>query len=293
MKKTLALLIIIANLVNNSFSQVPYSVLTFFSEEKIPFTVILNGVYKNSIPTTNVKIEGLTNPVYEVKIIFEDKTLAPLNKTVNTKQGFELTYVIKKDEKGNNALNYFSEAVLPPDYAEPAYRNNDMTMPGNPEEIKDDINKPENKIPDDNATENPDIKPDINNDDIPQDINLNEDKKHYEPAEYPSAMPDNMQKNCNMPPSSEKFLEIKKTLSKASSDSDKLIIAEQILNDNCFTARQVKEAALLFNFEKYRLQFAKLAYKHTFDTDNYLIIKDIFKFSSSVRELEEYINSSK
>ncbi len=73
MKKTILITAILFGILTNAFSQIPYSSLSFFSEDGYPFTVIMNGLKKNSEARTNVKIDGLTNTNYKVKIIFEDK----------------------------------------------------------------------------------------------------------------------------------------------------------------------------------------------------------------------------
>lgn len=46
---------------------------------------------------------------------------------------------------------------------------------------------------------------------------------------------------------------------------------------------------LLFSFEDTRLDLAKYAYGYTFDIGNYYQINDAFTFSSSIDELNSYI----
>jgi hypothetical protein len=46
----------------------------------------------------------------------------------------------------------------------------------------------------------------------------------------------------------------------------------------------------LFSFESSRLEFAKFAYKYTWDINNYFLLNDAFDFESSIDELNKYIN---
>jgi len=47
---------------------------------------------------------------------------------------------------------------------------------------------------------------------------------------------------------------------------------------------------LLFSFEATRLDFAKFAYKYTYDISNYYKLNDAFTFESSIEELNNFIN---
>jgi hypothetical protein len=66
-------------------------------------------------------------------------------------------------------------------------------------------------------------------------------------------------------------------------------VAKQVFNTNCITSAQVKEIMQQFSFENTKLDFAKYAYGHTFDPQNYYQINDAFEFSSSVSELNKFI----
>ena len=96
---------------------------------------------------------------------------------------------------------------------------------------------------------------------------------------------------CPMPMTNESFATAKQSISSKSFEDSKLTIAKQIVGSNCLLCSQVKEIMLLFGFEDTRLEFAKLAYKHTFDIGNYYQLNDAFKFESSIDELNQYINS--
>lgn len=72
-------------------------------------------------------------------------------------------------------------------------------------------------------------------------------------------------------------------------ESDRLSIARQGLYNNYFDTYQIKEVLSLMEYEESRLEFAKDAYYNCVDKQNYYRINDMFRFSSSIHQLEEYI----
>jgi hypothetical protein len=96
---------------------------------------------------------------------------------------------------------------------------------------------------------------------------------------------------CTYPMNSGTFANAKKSIEGQSFEENKMQVAKQALQKNCLSSAQVKEMLGLFSFEKTKVNFAKFAYDRTTDTENYFTINEAFSFSSSVTELNEYINS--
>ncbi len=96
---------------------------------------------------------------------------------------------------------------------------------------------------------------------------------------------------CVTPMSQASFNDAMSVISEKSFDSDKLTIAKQIANSNCLLSEQVKQIANLFSFEDSKLKFAKHAYTRTYDPQNYYVVNSVFKFSSNVDELQEFIEA--
>ena len=96
---------------------------------------------------------------------------------------------------------------------------------------------------------------------------------------------------CDWPMSPVDFQNARHTIAKADFEDDKLTISKQIVGMNCLTVQQVKQLGMLFDFEDTKLEFAKFAYGRTFDLGNYYQLNDMFEFSSSIDELNKYINS--
>jgi len=65
--------------------------------------------------------------------------------------------------------------------------------------------------------------------------------------------------------------------------------AKQITKVNCLNSMQIKEICKLFDFEDTKLEFAKFAYQYCIDQNNYWQINDIFEFSSTVDELNDFL----
>jgi hypothetical protein len=95
---------------------------------------------------------------------------------------------------------------------------------------------------------------------------------------------------CANPMSDADFQSAKSSITSKSFEDSKLTIAKQVTSSNCLLCSQVKEIMKSFNFESTRLEFAKYAYKYTYDKGNYFKLNDAFQFESSIDELNEYIN---
>jgi hypothetical protein len=105
-----------------SFAQ---SSLTIFSEDGYRFYLILNGQKQNNVPMTNVRIDGLAQPQYAVKILFEDPKKPEISKNMpvvdpGTNAFADVTYKIKTNKDGELKMRYFSATPVVPNYMPPA-----------------------------------------------------------------------------------------------------------------------------------------------------------------------------
>lgn len=91
--------------------------------------------------------------------------------------------------------------------------------------------------------------------------------------------------------SEQPFNAAKKSIESKSFEDDKMTVARQISRNQCLTTQQVKDIMSLFTFEASKLEWAKMAYERTYDIGNYWMLNDAFTFSSSIDELDEYIES--
>lgn len=89
--------------------------------------------------------------------------------------------------------------------------------------------------------------------------------------------------------SSSDFQLYKMAIQKQSFSSDKMIILKQGVKDRMVSSRQVSELLALFSFESDKVKAAKYLYGYTHDKENYYVVNNSFSFSSSVREMNDYI----
>ena len=81
------------------------------------------------------------------------------------------------------------------------------------------------------------------------------------------------------------------SMENASFENDKRMIAEQAISSNRVKANQVYRILLMFSFESTKLKVAKFAYRSCIDKHNYYVVNDAFTFSSSRRELNNFIGN--
>lgn len=109
------------------------------------------------------------------------------------------------------------------------------------------------------------------------------------PAPTPAPAP---AQRCN-PMSEANFTSALNSIKSKGFDDTRLTVARQINSANCLTSMQVKRICETFSFEATSLTFAKEAYAKVFDPGNYFKVNDIFKFESSISELNKHIQGAK
>jgi hypothetical protein len=76
-------------------------------------------------------------------------------------------------------------------------------------------------------------------------------------------------------------------------DSDKQKLAQSVLSGKEYYTDQLRTIMGWFSFESTKLDFAKWAYKGTIDKENYWKLEDMFSFSSSKDELNDYVQGQR
>lgn len=88
------------------------------------------------------------------------------------------------------------------------------------------------------------------------------------------------------------FLQFKQTLKNEAYDDTRLTIARQGIASNKFTCQQAREIIQLFVYENNKLEIAKFIYSYTIDRNNFMIVYDVFNYSSSREELARFIQQN-
>jgi hypothetical protein len=337
-----------------------------YSEMGEKFTLYLNSEAQNEQAMSNVKIKGLTADYYQARIDFEDPTLPDFaNSNFAVQMGMEVTYIVKKNKKGEYVLRYHGEASIGGSVSatspEPAISDEvvriteveeeAIAIEDLPSDMQIDMNvvvpteevvqvtttttttngtgKPASTK---TTTTNTDkVSMGINVDGVNMGVNIKVDESNVDmdmgvdveesssttkttttttkttttskpapapatkPAPKPAAKPDvvvvESVAGCSKAMSAADFTGAKTSIGNKGFEDQKLSTAKMITKANCLTAAQIKEICVLFGFEETKLTFAKHAYDFCTDKGNYYVVNDVFNFSESTEELEQFISS--
>jgi len=270
--------------------QAQFSNLIIFTQEKEPFTVIMNGIQQNPVAETNVKITGLNAPNCKVKIRFQNQALAEIDKTVYLRPETESTHEILRNKKGVYVLRMMNSVPL--DEAEAPAAGQEIyvytTTPRISTSVVSQTTTVNTGLPGGVSVSTTTMQTTTNvglqEANASQEKNENHHLNEGRPGDHPGPG------GCPRPMDPRSFDEALQSISSKTFASSKLTIAKEIVGSNCLRCKQVKEIMQLFTYESDRLEFAKFAYKHTWDVRNYFILNDAFQFESSIDDLNRFIN---
>ena len=86
------------------------------------------------------------------------------------------------------------------------------------------------------------------------------------------------------------FASALRSIDLATFDSDQIRVAKQVISRNGASSQQIAQIMDVLSFESSRLEIAKFGWEFVGDPNNYHVVNDVFWFSSSIRELDRYIN---
>lgn len=315
MKKSLLLLTVLLLFFAGLIAQQPTGAITIFSEDGSKFFLVLNGQRQNVASQTNVRIDGLTQPYYSAKVIFEDQTLGEISKNLMVATGgqpdlMDVTYKLKKDKNGKEVLRYYSAVAMQPNYVAPPdvyvihFGAPVAALPVGGETISHTTTTSTT------TTGNP-TSMNINLSGTNMNMSVNDPNMTtttqttttHTTTTTTSGDPNLMMGNTasassgangctgTWPMNSGNFSSALTTVKNQGFDETKLSTAKQIASSNCLDAAQIATICKEFGFEENKLQFAKFAYDHCTEPNNYFKINNVFAFSTSVDDLNKYIQS--
>lgn len=289
------------------------ALLTIFSEDGDKFWLIVEGEKINEEPLYKVEKAPAGIPQTRVKIIFKDTEMPSIDRSFFTADSLgnpaHRTYKIKKKANGKYVIRHVATVALETETEYKTVVNDTPTgeVSGN---IEEEVNN------NTNMDMNVDINdPGMNEEEVNIDIHvdvdgLNTTTKVKVDDKHNNIITPNPNQNekkpdvnthvvpgytgpygCYQPMNAQTFANAKNSIASKDFEDSKLTIAKQIANTNCLLVSQVKEILMLFSFENSKLEFAKHAYTHTYDKGNYFMVNDVFDFSSSIDDLNEYISS--
>lgn len=314
--KIFLLMFIITVIGNNVYSQC-FSQLTIFHQDGEKFWVIIDGVKQNAAPQYTIFLDSLKGNFVKIKIIFDDEKIKDINKTIPLKDEndkcIHSKYVIKKvkneyvmrlysyepiiiESKNNELVNDIQVNNQQPQQQLNLQQPTNQTqqqggigttiidpITGQPISVNVSFNIPVAEPPNINQTQQDFSQTQVQK---PIQTQVQNIEKHPQIQQQPQQI----SPAYYQPMSPEDFASAKASISSKSFEDSKLTLAKQIAASNHLTSKQVKEIMQLFSFEDSKLDFAKYAYKYVYDPNNYYIVNDAFTFSSSIDELNEFIN---
>jgi len=306
------------------FTNFAQSSLTIFSEDGYRFYLVLNGQKQNNVAMTNVRIDGLAQPQYAVKILFEDPSKPEISKNIpvvdpGTNAFADVTYKIKTNKDGELKMRYFSATPVVPNYVPPAdvyVMHYGQPAPPPPPGMGG-TTVTQTTVTQTTGTTGmggANISVGGGMGGVNMNINISDpvlgggtttttrttttttstDMGYSNGGGYndnpPPPPPPSRGNSCRYAMDASSFRSAKETVTKASFDETKLSTAKTILTSNCMSTDQVIAICNLFSFEASKLDFAKYAYERCTDRGNYFKVGNIFSFDASRTELNEYIS---
>jgi hypothetical protein len=311
MKQIITLSIALCFAIQINAQPVPVGHLTIFSEDGDKFFLILNGERQNNVAETNLRVEDLNQPYYNAKIIFEDKSLLEISKNylqIADADGVfqDVTYKIKKDKTGKPKLNYFSmipvrQGYIAPSnvtvlhYGQPAPPppvasttvTQTTTTRANTETVNVNVGLPGVGM---NVTI---VDPLLGGTTTTTTTRTTTTTTGYAEPAPTSPPPPARNVGCNgaFAMNSGDFQSALASINKQGYDETKLSTAKNIASKQCLSTNQVVQICKTFGFEQTKLDFAKFAYGRCSEQANYFKVNDVFEFSSSVEELNNFTSN--
>jgi len=321
MKRNTTLLAFMLLLSSLSFAQVqPFGHLTIFSEDGDKFYLILNGERINEEPQTNLRVEELVQPYYNAKIIFEDNTRAEITKNylqIADADGIfmDVTYKIRRDKNNPKKMkmNFFSMIPVVDGFIPPANVHvRRWGQPAPPPQVVVQQTVPTAVVQQTTTTTTTTggVNAGVNIGGVGVNISINEPvitgsttitetttvttggtvvAQPRQPREV--VVVDNNPSCVNKRPMNPNdFNAALQTIRNQGFDESRLKTAQQVAQNNCLNTNQIIEICKIFGFEETKLSFAKFAFDSCVEPRNYFKLNDIFSFSSSADELNDFIS---
>ncbi|MBK7148254.1 MAG: DUF4476 domain-containing protein [Bacteroidetes bacterium] len=288
----------------------PVGHLTIFSEDGDKFFLILNGERQNNVAQTNLRVEDLPQPYYSAKIIFEDKSLADISKNIQIADVdgrlSDVTYKLKRDKNnGKMALRYYSAIPVQQGFVAPS--NVAVVHFGNPvvqpTTVVTTTTPVVTQTTTTTTTSNVGVGASVNVGGIGMNVTINDPLLNGEVQTNTTTSRTTTVNSTAVvePPrqpvgcanayamSSSDFSNALATIKKQGFSDTQLKTAKQVASANCLSVSQITQICQIFGFEETKLDFAKFAYDRCTEPRNYFNVNNVFGFSSSSDELNDYV----
>ena len=265
------------------FANAQTSNIQIYSENQEPFNLSINGQTVSSIHDNTHNVTGMMQGVnYEILIDYTMPNTSDIKTTLNIMRNNEsgvLTYMVPKFFQGS--LIYQGINKL----------DNDVSMNGNVS-INMNINQQGLNVAmgmDNNQNNSQTSTTSNQSYNTNSTSNTNETNSQETNVVYVDGYSGKI--GCSTPVSEDRFKSMMESIDNASFAEDKVRVAKRILKTNCLTIDNLVLILEEISFDEDQLDLAKFAYDHVYDLENYYKVYDVFSFSKSGEELEEYIEN--
>ena len=255
--------------------------IQIYSENQEPFSLIINGQTVSSIHDNNHNVSGMKQGVnYEILIDYTMPNTSDIKTTLNIMRNNEsgiLTYMVPKFFQGS--LIYQGANDL----------DSDISMNGN---VSINMNINQNGLNVSMGMDNNQNNSQSSTSSYDKELtssNTYESNSHETNVVYVDGYSGKI--GCSTPVSEDRFKSMMESVNNASFAEDKVRVAKRILKTNCLTIDYLVLILEEISFDEDQLDLAKFAYDHVYDLENYYKVYDVFSFSKSGEELEEYIEN--
>jgi len=309
------ILLILAAILSYSINYAQ-SNLIIFAENGEAFTLTVDGSPALNISDSKVAFDGIKGDFVQAKITFRNPALGEIKKGLMIEPNMEMTAILKKNKKGAYVIRPVSSiavanapirAYLPPPVVGemPAPKKQEAAL--NSGTINSTTTTTESQTISSqtgttNSGESLNMNVNINLNNLGVGVTQNVSgitttsttttttttntiNPTYTATEE---MEEEFEVVC-APMSTNDFVSAKKSIGSKSFAEDKMTLAKQVLRANCVSTDQVIGIMSLFSFEDNKVEFAKAAYDKTTDKGNYYKVNDAFTYSSSIDELNEFL----
>lgn len=301
--------------------------LVIFSEDGDKFFAFVNGIRQNDKAESNVKVTDVT-PNISLRIEFEDKTLPQLKQNMALEPGFEHTAKIKRDMKKQLKLRYFGQVPLEEattnnvpavsyHTSENAVTDNYNTSTQIGGATKYTSTTTTTHV--NNTNQNPnDVSININLGGAGLNMNVNglnnnnnsniqtttsttvsssSTSTYNEPRKINRPSNSNQTQvepvatvaGCKSAMASTNFDKMKQSIESKPFSDTKMSTAKVATKNSCLSSNQIKEICALFSMDEDKLTYAKYAYDYCVDKANYYQIGDVFSFSTTTDDFNEFL----
>jgi len=239
-----------------------------------PVQVYVNERLINERPLKELRVSGLTDNYYDVKIRFANQPRKSMYASLYIPPLSEIVYEIFAPDRRHPRGDFLIKEIYPIDDQLPYYQP-DVIFPWA-------VNTPQNS-PSNTVQQNGQINININNNSNANNSDMSGSQVVYVPG-YQGKI------GCTPPVTTDKLENMLNAVKNEGFESSKLRVAKQIIKtNNCMTANQLVQILNLFDFDESRLKLAKYAYDYIYDPGNFYKVYSVFDYESNKRQLEKYI----